>query len=274
MRKFSIVILTAIALTSCVSKKKYLALEKDNGELKSELTKTKVENEELEAQFAAIQARVDQYNARINSLSEESDAKMVSVEGVVISEDQKAQMREMLKNVPPAYLADAKTLKDSMNAAISYNVRSNVTNIDETEDVSMNIEGTVVMISIADELLFRSGSFNISNDADHILKKLADVINSEPSVEVMVEGHTDSQSISTVKVSDNWELSVLRAASVVKKLQNEFDVAPEKLIAAGRSFYQPLTDNDTAENRAINRRTRILILPNLDKFFALISAEE
>ncbi|WP_053977848.1 OmpA/MotB family protein [Mangrovimonas xylaniphaga] len=274
MRKFSIVILTAIALTSCVSKKKYLALEKDNGELKSELTKTKVENEELEAQFAAIQARVDQYNARINSLSEESDAKMVSVDGVVISEDQKAQMREMLKNVPPAYLANAKTLKDSMNAAISYNVRSNVTNIDETEDVSMNIEGTVVMISIADELLFRSGSFNISNDADHILKKLADVINSEPSVEVMVEGHTDSQSISNVKVSDNWELSVLRAASVVKKLQNDFDVAPEKLIAAGRSFYQPLTDNDTAEHRAVNRRTRILILPNLDKFFALISAEE
>ena len=88
----------------------------------------------------------------------------------------------------------------------------------------------------------------------------------------MVEGHTDSRGINTEKVSDNWDLSVLRATSVVRKLQNKFDVAPEKLIAAGRSSYQPLTNNKTWENRARNRRTRIVILPNIDKFFALMAS--
>jgi len=114
----------------------------------------------------------------------------------------------------------------------------------------------------------------VSKNANDILQKLADIINSEPSIEVLVEGHTDSKSISTSKISDNWDLSVMRATSVVRKLQDDYNVAPEKLIAAGRSFYQPLADNDTKENRAINRRTRIIILPNIDKFFALMASNE
>src|SRR5690606_8108593 len=137
---------------------------------------------------------------------------------------------------------------------------------------AIEIDETVVMISISDKLLFNTASYRISNKADDILQKLADVINSEPSVEVMVEGHTDSRTIHNAKVTDNWDLSVLRATSVVRKLQDEYHVSPEKMIAAGRSSYQPLVENDTKEDMAKNRRTRIVILPNIDKFFALMAS--
>lgn len=275
MKRISLIVLSALFLTSCVSKKKYLALEQDHGELKSELTKTKVEKEELEGKFEAIQARVDDYNSKINSLTEDNNAKLVNVDGVVISENQKVALRESLKKVPPAYLATAKTLKDSMNLAMQFNLKTSMDNIEEDEDISINIEETVVMISISDKMLFDSGSYKISDKANEILQKIANVVNSEESLDIMVEGHTDNQTLkSTASVKDNWDLSVLRATSVVKKLQKDHNVAPEKLIAAGRSFYQPLVPNDTKENRATNRRTRIVILPNIDKFFALMSSKD
>ncbi|MCK0109744.1 OmpA family protein [Flavobacteriaceae bacterium S0825] len=281
MKKISILLLSGLILTSCVSKKKYVALETENGQIKSELTKTRVAKEDLETKFNAIQVRVDQYNKKINSLSElntelsiENDAKLETIENVaVISNDTKIKMRETLKNVDPALLSQANTLKDSMNLAVSHNLTKTLdtSNLNEDEDIAISIDETVVMISISDKLLFNTASYRVSNKADAILQKLADVINSEPSIDVMVEGHTDARSINNAKVSDNWDLSVLRATSVVRKLQDQYNVAPEKLIASGRSSYQPLVDNDTKENRAKNRRTRIVILPNINKFFALMS---
>lgn len=280
MKKISILLVTTILLSSCVSKKKYVALEQENGEIKSELTKTKVAKEDLEAKFAIIEARVNEYNSKIQSLNEDvagltidNKAKFeVSKDGTVTSGASKERMRETLKNVDPEKLAAASTLKDSMNLAVQYNLNKaiNSSAINEDEDIAVNINETVVMISIADDMLFNTASYRVGNKADKILKKLADVINSEPSLDVMVEGHTDSRSINTDKVSDNWELSVLRATSVVKKLQEEFNVAPEQLIASGRSSYQPLVENNSNENRSKNRRTRIILMPNIDKFFALM----
>jgi chemotaxis protein MotB len=275
MKKISILFL-AVLTFSCVSKKKYIALEQENGEIKSELQKTRVEKEDLEAKFDQIQARVDAYNSKITSLKQENDSKLEVVEnGVVMSNDTKTKMRETLKNVDAEKLSGAKTLKDSMNLAVAYNLEKVISKSDlnEDEDFSVNIQETVVMISIADNMLFNTGSYQLSSKADPLLQKLADVINSEESLDVMVEGHTDSRTISTVNIADNWDLSVLRATSVVRKLQNKFNVAPEKLIASGRSSYQPLAENDTKENRAKNRRTRIIILPNIDKFFALMANE-
>jgi chemotaxis protein MotB len=275
MKRISVIVLSALFLTACVSKKKYLALEQDNGELKSELTKTKVEKEELETKFERIQQRVDSYNSKINQLTDENNAQLVSVDGVVVSENQKKAMRESLKNVPPAYMSTAKTLKDSMNLALQFNLKASMDNIEEDEDIAINIQETVVMISISDKMLFNSGSYKISNKANEILQKIANVINSEESLDVMVEGHTDNKQMrSDAALKDNWDLSVLRATAVVKKLQDDYKVAPEQLIAAGRSFYQPLAPNDTEENRAKNRRTRIVILPNIDKFFAMMSSNE
>ncbi|MDX1270802.1 flagellar motor protein MotB [Bizionia paragorgiae] len=273
MKKASILLMSVIVLSSCVSKKKYVALEQENGEIKSELTKVKVENEDLEAKFDKIQMRVNEYNNKITALKEDNDVKFDAVGDVaVISNATKRKMRETLKKVDPALLSEAKTLQDSMNLAVSYNLKKNMdtSDLDEDDDISISIDETVVMISISDKLLFNTGSYRVSNKANNILQKLADVINSEPSLEVMVEGHTDSRSISTPQIADNWDLSVLRATSVVRKLQNQYNVAPEKLIAAGRSSYKPLFDNDSNENRSKNRRTRVVILPNINKFFALM----
>jgi len=282
MKKISILLVTALVLSSCVSKKKYVALEQENGEIKSELTKTKVENEELEAKFAKIQDRVDVYNTKINSLNEdveglkiENDIKLeVNADGTVMSNESKRKMLATLENVDAAKLANANTLKDSMNLAIQYNLSKTLatSDLNEDEDIAVNINETVVMISISDKMLFNSGSYRISNKANNILQKLADVINSEESIDVMVEGHTDSRTINTEKITDNWDLSVLRATSVVRKLQNKYNVNPAQLIASGRSSFQPLVENDSKENRSKNRRTRIILMPNIDKFFALMEA--
>ena len=275
MKKVSIVLIATILLTACVSKKKYIALETENGQIKSELQKTRVEKEDLEAKFQAIEERVEDYNSKISSLTEDNNTKLVNVDGVVISENQKQAMRKTLENIPSADLAGAKTLKDSMNLAVQYNLNKSMDNIEEDDDIAINIEETVVMISISDKMLFNSGSYRLSNKADAILEKIANVVNSEESLDIMVEGHTDNKTLlSTASIKDNWDLSVLRATSVVRKLQNSYNVDPAKLIAAGRSSYVPLTDNDTSENRSKNRRTRIVILPNIDKFFALMAAKE
>lgn len=283
MKKISILLLVALTF-SCVSKKKYLALEHENGQIKSELQKTQVAKEDLETKFAQIQTRVDNYNTKIMSLkedvgtlTEESNSKFEALEnGTVISNNAKAKMRATLANVDANKLSQAKTLKDSMNLAVAYNLEKtiNESNMNEDDDFAVNINETVVMISIADNMLFNSGSCRLSSKADGVLQKLADVINSEPSLDVMVEGHTDSRTINTANIADNWDLSVLRSTSVVRKLQEKYNVAPEKLIAAGRSSYQPVAENDSRENRSRNRRTRIIILPNIDKFFALMSENE
>lgn len=282
MKKISILLVTMFLLSSCVSKKKYMALEQENGEIKSELTKTRVEKEDLETKFAKIQARVDDYNAKINSLNEdvegltlENDIKLdVNADGSVISNEAKRKMLATLENVDQEKLANAKTLKDSMNLAVQYNLEKSMdtSNLDEDEDIAVNINETVVMISISDKMLFNTGSYRLSSKANGILETLADVINSEESIDVMVEGHTDSRTINTDKIADNWDLSVLRATSVVRRLQNKYNVKPEQLIASGRSSYQPLVANDSRENRSKNRRTRIILMPNIDKFFALMEA--
>ncbi|AYN68078.1 cell envelope biogenesis protein OmpA [Euzebyella marina] len=273
MKKSIIVGTLSIALmASCVSKKKYTALETNLSETQSALTKTQVEKEELEAKMAKIEARVTEYNQKISSLKEVNDSQYTTVDDVaVMSNNTKKKMRATLKNVDPAKLAEAKTLQDSMNLAISYNLKKSIS--DDEEDVDVNIDKTVVMINISDKLLFNSGSYRVSSKANKILSKLADVINSEPAMEVMVEGHTDSRSINTAMFRNNWDLSVKRATSVVDILQSKYNVDPAKMIAAGRSSYLPLVENDSRENMAKNRRTKIVILPNLDKFFALLDAE-
>ncbi|SFD42624.1 OmpA/MotB family protein [Algibacter pectinivorans] len=272
MKKISIVLLIALTF-SCVSKKKYLALEQENGEIKNELLKTTVAKEDLEAKFEKIQSRVDAYNTKLATLKQENDTKLDVVGNVVMSNATKSKMRETLKHVDANKLSQAKTLKDSMNLAVAHNLQKTISesNMNEDEDFAVNINETVVMISIADNMLFNSGSYRLSSKADTVLQKLADVINSEPSLDVMVEGHTDSRTINTGHIADNWDLSVLRSTSVVRKLQEKYNVAPEKLIAAGRSSYQPVAANDSSENRSKNRRTRIIILPNIDKFFALMA---
>ncbi|QCX38885.1 cell envelope biogenesis protein OmpA [Aureibaculum algae] len=278
MRKVSVLLLTMVLLSACVSKKKYVALEQDRDQIKGELHKTAIEKDELQSKFAAIEAKVDAYNSKINALKEESDAKLTTSDGSVISTEAKKQMRATISKMDSEAVKGAKTLKDSMNLAVSYNLKKTMAGSELGEDtngeVDININETVVMITIADNLLFRTASYRMNSKADGILQKIADLLASEPSLDLMVEGHTDSRTINTGAIKDNWDLSVLRATSLVRRMQDKFKVDPARLIASGRSSYQPLVENDSKENRAKNRRTRIVIMPNIDKFFALMADKE
>ncbi len=280
----TVFVLTAL-LSSCVSTKKYSALEQDLIDTKGELQKTTVEKEALETKFAKIEKRVEIYNSKINSLQqdntslqESNDEKMAFIDenGTVLSKDMRDNLEVTLSNLSSEELAGAKTLKDSMNLAISYKLKKAISenSLNDNDDININIDKTVVMISVADSLLFRSGSYRVNPKAYPLLKKLADIVNSEPSMDVMIEGHTDSRTIHTESIVDNWDLSVKRSTSIVRLLQNKYDVDPSRLIPSGRSSYLPLTDNNNRENRARNRRTNIIIMPNLNKFFALLAEEE
>jgi len=277
-KKIIAVAILTVLLSSCVSKKDYTALEQDLIDTKGELQKTTLEKEELEAKFAKIEVRVDEYNAKINTLQETNDEQMVFVDDnlTILSKDTRDNMNATLAKMSPEELAEAKTLKDSMNLAISYKLKQSINESDLNNDnnINVNIDKTVVMISVADSLLFRSGSYRVNPKAYSLLQNLADVINSEPSMDVMIEGHTDSRSIHTDGIEDNWDLSVKRSTAIVRLLQSKYEVDGSRLIPSGRSSYLPLTDNKTKENRARNRRTNIIILPNLNKFFALLAEEE
>lgn len=276
MKKYIVPGIVAITLASCISKKKYVALQTRHDQTVNTLQKTRIEKEDLENKFARIQKRADAYNEKINSLASENENKLDIIEGkLILSENNKRKMRTALADMDTSELQGAKTLTDSVNLAVANNLKKsvNTNDLENSDDIDIHIDETVVMISISDKMLFRSGSYTVNSKANHILGKLAEIINSEPSIEVLVEGHTDDRSIRTPVLKDNWDLSVKRATSIVRNLQNKHNVDPSKLIAAGRSSYVPLVDNSSAENRSRNRRIKISIIPKIDKFFALLASE-
>ena len=277
------VICIALLTTSCVSKKRYVALESQHIAIKGTLQKTTIEKDKLSAKFEKIERRVASYNKKISSLEsdnvtleKENDVKLDKVGNVaVLSNRTREKMNGTLAKVDPIVLAKAKTLKDSLNLAISYNLKNKIHSDDlgTSGDIDINIDQTVVMISIADKLLFNTASYRVKQSAYKVITRLADIIKSEPSIDVMIEGHTDSRTINNAVVQDNWDLSVKRATAIVRLLQTKFDVDGSRLIAAGRGDTMPLVPNTSNQNRAKNRRTKIIILPNLDKFFALLAED-
>jgi chemotaxis protein MotB len=270
--------------TSCVSKKKYANLE-------TKYTEAKVNLDKLELKFEKIDRRVETYNKKINSLKgdnvtlkgenitleRENALKLDMVNGqFVISKETRMLMNKTLSKIDPNKLAKAKNLKDSLNLAISYSLVRKTLGISEfenSEDINIDIEETVVMISVTDKLLFNSGSYQVKNSALKLITKLANIIQSEPSIDVMIEGHADSKTIKNKSVNDNWDLSVKRATTIVRLLQNKFNIEGSRLIASGRGDTMPLLPNTSSANRARNRRTKIILLPNLNKFFALLAEE-
>ena len=158
--------------------------------------------------------------------------------------------------------------KDSLNLALVRNLKRSLDNIND-EDVQVDVRGGKVFVSISDRLLFASGSSRLNAGATNVLDKVSRVLNDHRDIDVIVEGHTDNVPVSSATVADNWELSTMRAAAVVRRLVNEFGVDAFRLTAAGRADNDPRGDNDTAEGRAMNRRTEIVITPALDEFFDL-----
>jgi chemotaxis protein MotB len=277
MKKIGILMLLAsILLSSCVSQKKYTELEKNYNKTSSELVDTKAELMKCRIES---ESRLSALNQQVADLRKDKEKTLEYVENLtVLSKSASDNIKETLtqmgkKDEYIKYIQKAITKRDSMNLALGFKLKSVLKDGFTDEDIQIDVEKTVVYISIADKLLFKSGSHVISNDAKRVLKKVADVIAAQPELEVMVEGYTDNMPISTSDMKDNWDLSVKRSTSVIRVLQNDFNIKPNRLVAAGRSEYMPLDTNSTVEGRARNRRTRIVLMPKLDQFFKLLESK-
>ncbi len=272
LKKIISVIVILLFMSSCVSKKKFVEMETNFENAKSELQQSKIENEKLEAKLNEIDLRAARYKNKIAALNDDKKGMLVNDGEIVLSERNKEVMRKTLAKVPQSSLSGATTLKDSLNIAIAYNISKNLGS--DTDDLKLSIGETYVKINIDDNLLFKDSSFSVGNSADDILQKIADIAKSEPALEIMVEGHTDDRTIKKESyIIDNWDLSSRRSAAIVRRLQDKFKVPSEQLILAARSSFDPIVPNNSKENMAKNRRTQIVIMPNLDKFFALLGEE-
>jgi len=277
MRKIiSLSVLALILLNSCVSKKEYAALEAKQKETQDLLNSATVKLNACLSDKAAAAAQVQTLQDRINDLKSSNenliqsnkDLTVLTTKGASNVEKTLESLKE--KELKIDRLQDALTKKDSVMLALVTSLKKEVGINDP--DIEINVEKGVVFISIADKLLFKSGSYVVTDKAKEVLAKVAKVINSKPDFEAMVEGHTDNVPYSKPPLLDNWDLSVKRSTSVVRVLQ-ELNVNPAQLIAAGRADYVPLVANDTAENRARNRRTRIVVMPKIDQFYDMIEKE-
>ena len=276
MKKFLILAAcSSLLLTSCVTSKKYAELESKQKSTQDLLNTATVklnnclsEKSGLSAENSTLKNQVSSLNATNGDLIKQiGDFTDLTIKGAENLEKSLESMKE--KDLTINKLRDAITRRDSVNLALVQSLKGVLGDLNDT-DIEVNVEKGVVFVSISDKLLFKSGSINVSSKAREVLGKIATVVNNKPDFEFLVEGHTDSQSINTDCMKDNWDLSVLRATTVVRILQDDFGVAPERMTAGGRSQYIPKASNETAETRAKNRRTRIVVLPKLDQFYSMI----
>ncbi len=258
----------ALLLSSCVSQKKYNELE----------TKQRETQDQLNTATVKLNSCLDEkerLNGQVANLNNTNAALLNNVGNLAtLSKKEAENMERSLESIKEKDLAirsmqDAMNKKDSVTLALVTSLKGALGNLND-EDIEINVEKGVVYVSISDKLLFDSGRYNVTSRAKEVLGKVATVVNNKPNIEFMVEGHTDDKAISTSMFEDNWDLSVKRATSVVRVLQDEFGVEPARMTAAGRSYYVPLASNETAEGRAKNRRTRIVVLPKLDQFYSMI----
>lgn len=271
MKKIAIALSLLVFMTSCVSKKKYADLEARNKETQDLLNTCTVKLNtclEEKAGLSATVAGLKEHNQTLISTSK--DMTVLTTKGAENIEKALESIKE--KDLKISRMQDALTKKDSVTLAVVTSLKSAVGISDP--DIEINVEKGVVFISIADKLLFKSGSYEVTDRAKGVLAKVAKVVNDKPDFECMVEGHTDNVPYNGSGILlDNWDLSVKRSTSIIRVLTGQLGVKPEQLIAAGRSSYVPLVANDTAENKARNRRTRIVVLPKIDQFYEMVEKE-
>jgi chemotaxis protein MotB len=272
MRKALYLILIAgLTLTSCGTKKKIAELEKQNKECQDLLNSATVKLNLCLTEKESLNQQ-NEYLKKNNSelLNNVGNMTTLSKQGAQNIEKALEAIKE--KDLKISRMQDALTRKDSVTLALVTSLKGSVGISDP--DINVNVEKGVVFISIADKLLFKSGSYVVSDKAKDVLAKVAKVINDKPTFECMVEGHTDNVPFTGNSVlTDNWDLSVKRSTAIVRVLTKDLGVKPSQLIAAGRGEFIPLVENKTAENRATNRRTRIVILPKIDEFYEMIEKE-
>jgi len=271
-RAILVLALAALTLTStsCGSKKKIAELEAKNKEIQDLLNSATVKLNTCLTERDLLNRQVDDLrNDKTDLMNTRDNLTTLSSKGAQNLEKSLESLKE--KDLKITRLQDALTRKDSVTLALVTSIKRAVGVNDP--DIEVNVEKGVVYISIADKLLFKSGSYQVSDRAKEVLGKVAKIVQDKPDFECMVEGHTDNVPIKNPVLQDNWDLSVKRATSIVRLLQNDFGIDPKRLVASGRGEYIPLTSNDTAEGRATNRRTRILVLPKIDQFYDMIEKE-
>ena len=276
MKKFIIAMsVLGLITTSCVSKKKYAELEARNKQTEDLLNTATVKLNMCLDEKNNLTHKLESMKNQ-NDLLKENNQQLINNMGNLTTLTQKGaenleksleSLRE--KDLTIKNLRDAVTRRDSINLALVQSLKGVLGNLDD-EDITVQVDKGVVYVSISDKMLFSSGSYNVTPRAREVLGKVAKVVNNKPDFEFMVEGHTDNVPIKNTCIKDNWDLSVLRATAVVRILQNDFGVTASRMTAAGRGEYVPVTSNASADGRALNRRTRIVVLPKLDQFYNMI----
>lgn len=278
-----------ILLGACVSPKKlrtaeakynqldsaYVAKQNELRECQGNIKNLNTQADDYAKQKAALQAKIEDLNNQISFLKKNNTQVLDQLKDLsVVSGAQAESIKQSLSNLnaKDVYINNLQASlarKDSLNMALVMNLKSALSDINDT-DINIKVEKDVVYIDISDKLLFNSGSYTVTNRAKEVLGKVARVLNAHPNIDFMVEGNTDSKPFRNGLLLDNWDLSVKRATSVTRILQNNYQIDPKRITAAGRSEYAPVVPNNTKEGRAANRRTRIIILPQLDQFFKLL----
>ncbi|HEY8398694.1 MAG TPA: OmpA family protein [Flavihumibacter sp.] len=275
---------TSVSMISCVSSKKFKAeqaryaeLSDKHNQLQNDLKGCEDAKAEEARKRAALETELANLNKQMEFLKENNTTALKQLQDLsVISASQAESIKKSMETLglKDAYIQDLQTQmakKDSLNMALVMNLKGAIGNLDD-EDINVKVDKGVVYVDISDKLLFKSGSYAITPRAEEVLGKVALVLKNQPEIEFMVEGHTDNNEIrgNIGIIKDNWDLSVMRATSVVKVLQKKYGLDPAKMAAAGRGEYKPIADNSTAAGKAANRRTRIVILPQLDQFYKLL----
>lgn len=265
----------AVSLTGCVSKKNYAALQADYSKLQAdyqtaqvELAKSNSSNQNLEQRLADARAA----NAELKKAYAEMQKTLnQSIESGSQSSVNIAKLVDEI-NASNKYIKElvaAKSKSDSLNMVLTNNLTRSLSR-DELKDIDVKVLKGVVYISLADNMLYKSGSYEVSDRAMETLGKIAKIIRDYKDYDVLVEGNTDDVPISRTNIRNNWDLSALRASSVVQVLQNRFGIDPSRLTAGGRGEYNPIADNSSDLGRQRNRRTEIIVTPKLDQFLDLI----
>lgn len=272
-----LILLTAISLsvTSCVSKKKYAELQTRYDALSSDYNAAQVALAEGRANNRSYEALLEEARRNNQALRSQYEALQGNLaQSLEQNQQGSVNISKLVDEINASnryikQLVDAKSKSDSLNMVLTNNLTRSLSR-DDLRDVDIKVLKGVVYISLADNMLFRSGSYEVSDRAMEILGKIAKIIKDYNNYDVLVEGTTDDVPISRPNIRNNWDLSALRASSVVQVLQNRFGVDPSRLTAGGRGEYNPVADNSTAEGRDRNRRTEIIITPSLDQFMDLI----
>jgi chemotaxis protein MotB len=277
-----VLMLVALVSQSCVSTKKYTALQTSQSQLQTNYNLLQESNRDLERKYQTSQKELLASGVRVKSLEEQIASEKSNIASLqdalnkclTSSNQGNINISKLVDEINSSnkyiqQLVNTKNKNDSLNLVLTNNLTRSLSR-EEMKDVEVQVLKGVVYISLSDNMLYKSGSYSISDQAGEILGKVAKIIKDYDGYEVLIEGNTDNVPISTTNIRNNWDLSTLRASSVVQSLQNTYGVDPKRLTAGGRGEFNPVADNDTEAGKAKNRRTQIIITPKLDQFMELI----